>query len=80
LRYVVDNQVVERIDRNVAILLGSWATTFLKRMTLVIGSVYTLYNHVQDVRPYQSPRHPDSHGRKPTHRKIVKNTGLAECF
>jgi hypothetical protein len=23
-------------------------------MTLVIGSVYTLYNHVQDVRPYQS--------------------------
>jgi hypothetical protein len=56
LRYVVDNQVVERIDRNVAILLGSWATTFLKRMTLVIGSVYTLYNHVQDVRPYQSRR------------------------
>jgi hypothetical protein len=31
-------------------------TTFLKRMTLVIGSVYTLYNHVQDVRPYQSRR------------------------
>jgi hypothetical protein len=55
-------------------------TTFLKRMTLVIGSVYTLYNHVQDVRPYQSPRHPDSHGREPTHRKIVKNTELAECF
>jgi hypothetical protein len=55
-------------------------TTFLKQMTLVIGSVYTLYNHVQDVRPYQSPRHPDSHGREPTHRKIVKNTGLAECF
>jgi hypothetical protein len=31
-------------------------TTFLKQMTLVIGSVYTLYNHVQDVRPYQSRR------------------------